>query len=56
MQIPYATSTPNANDANTAEIKTIEFTATPFEVRPTPARFYCHIIAANQTILTMPQT
>lgn len=30
MHIPYATNTPDANDANTAEINTIdEFTATP---------------------------
>ena len=30
MHIPYATNTPDARDANTAEIKTIdEFTATP---------------------------
>lgn len=29
MQIPYAVSTPTASEARTAEIKTIEFTATP---------------------------
>jgi len=36
MQIPYATSTPDANDANTAEINTIEFTATPLMSGPAP--------------------
>jgi hypothetical protein len=34
VQIPYAARTPDANDANTAEINTIEFTATPLDFWP----------------------
>lgn len=60
MQIPYATSTPDANDANTAEINTIEFTATPLmsgscaQNAPGPW-FYFDIIAGKQPVITMPQ-